>query len=433
MVLLITSDVKPGLLRALKPWVHDYLTSPVLREAAAARIKNALRARRLEQTARRATRTLEGWLSKIESAMKQFKPLSFDRSKTQDELAARILRGGKGQEDKSGPAYLLTASPDGKQGLLCDLYAPHTSGTRNAVAGFTIPESTVFLSIRSGNGLICINRFGRGRCRGEYRHAFPPELVQATGPIWNLAGSFHAGGYVVALNYGRRVTEEDALLLRGFALPGSFLGSVAGEVQDVSDSFLVLTRALALAADSPGDNGAHVLRMNEYAKTLARQLSLPARFIETISYSAQLHDVGKIYIHPDLLEKPLRLTAREFDLVKQHPLFGARILGDSPLLRVAKNIALTHHECWDGSGYPSGLSGNAIPIEGAIVKIADVYDALRAMHTYKSSNSHEDACRFILDGGGDGFHEIRPAHFHPDVLRAFRSIAGKFEEIYHSN
>jgi HD-GYP domain-containing protein (c-di-GMP phosphodiesterase class II) len=254
-----------------------------------------------------------------------------------------------------------------------------------------------------------------------------------TGPIRNLAASFHAGVYVIALNFGRRVTEEDALFLRGFALPGSFLGSVAGEVRDVSDSFLVLTRALALATDSPGDNGAHVLRMNEYARTLARYLSLPERFIRTISYSAQLHDVGKIYIHPDLLEKPLRLTSREFDLIKKHPILGARILGDSPLLKVARNIALTHHECWDGSGYPSGLSGNAIPIEGAIVKIADVYDAIRTMHAYKSSRSHEDACRLIFDGGGDGAHEVRPSHFHPDVHRAFRNVAGTFEEIYHAN
>lgn len=430
-ILIIPPDLKPGLLRALKPWIHDYLTTPVLREAAAARIKNALRSRQLLLDLQKAMGTLEGWLSRMETAMHQFEPLSFDRSKTQDELAVKVLRRMTGEKDR--PTCLLIAAPDGKCGLECDVYAVTSRGIQRIAAGLTIPESTVFLGIKSGHGLSHLNRFGRGRGREEFRYAFPPELIQVSGPIRNLAASFHAGVYVIALNYGRRVTEEDALSLRGFALPGSFLGSVAGEVRDVSDSFMVLTRALALASDSPGDNGAHVLRMNEYAKTLARYLSLPERFIRTISYSAQLHDVGKIYIHPDLLEKPLRLTSREFDLIKQHPVFGARILGDSPLLRVAKNIALTHHECWDGSGYPSGMSGNVIPIEGAIVKIADVYDALRTMHTYKSSRSHEDTCRLILDGGGDGFHEVRPSHFHPDVLRAFRNVAGKFEEIYHPN
>jgi HD-GYP domain-containing protein (c-di-GMP phosphodiesterase class II) len=161
-------------------------------------------------------------------------------------------------------------------------------------------------------------------------------------------------------------------------------------------------------------------------------MSLPESFIRTISYSAQLHDVGKFCIHPDLLKKPLRLTPHEFELVKKHTALGARILGDAPMLRVARNIALTHHECWDGSGYPAGLAGNAIPIEGAIIKVADVYDALRTMQTYKSSYTHDDAYRLILDGGGDECHDIRPSHFHPHALRAFRATAGKFEEIYHS-
>lgn len=427
-VLIVPPDIKPGLLKALKPWAQDYLTTPVLREAAMARIKNVLRMRHMEQAVERAGRTLEGWLSKMEGAILRFEPLSFDRSETQDELARRVL-----QAETGGPSHLLIAFPDGRQGLRCDLYVSSSPGPRKAAADLLIPESAVFLGIRSGNGLIRINRFGRGRRREEFHSAFPPELIQATGTIRNLAGSFSAGAYVLALNFRRRVTVDDALALRGLALPGSFLGGVAGEVRDVSDSFLVLTGALAMAADSPGDNGAHVLRMNEYAKILSRRLSLPDRFVRTISYSAQLHDVGKIYIHPDLLEKPLRLTPREFDLIKKHPVFGARILGDSPLLRVARNIALTHHECWDGSGYPQGLAGEAIPIEGAIVKIADVYDALRTMHTYKSSCSHEDACLMILDGSADGFHETRPSHFHPDVLRAFRKAATKFEEIYSAN
>jgi response regulator RpfG family c-di-GMP phosphodiesterase len=163
---------------------------------------------------------------------------------------------------------------------------------------------------------------------------------------------------------------------------------------------------------------------------MAERMKCSTRFVRTISYSAQLHDVGKIYIHPDLLDKPLRLTSHEFDLVKKHPLLGAKILGDSPALNVARNIALTHHECWDGSGYPAGLSGEAIPVEGAIVKIADVYDALRTMHSYKAPLSHDDACRFILGGGGDGLHEIRPAQFHPGALRAFGEASREFEDIY---
>jgi response regulator RpfG family c-di-GMP phosphodiesterase len=429
IILIVAADIKSGLLKALKPWVHDYLSTPVLREAAAARIKNAVRMKNLEQAAGKVVSNLQDWLSQLETVVNCFDPLAFDAARSQGDLARRLVRMIPNDRDK--PAYLMIAVPDGCMGLDCDLYAAGDGGAEKIVEHIKIPESAVFLRIKADSGLSYMNYFDRGGRLADLQASFPPVFLEAVGTIHNLAGFVYADSYVVAFNYGRPVTAEDALFLKGLALPGTFLGAVAGEVRDVSESFLVMTRALALATDSHRDNGAHVQRMNEYARTIAERMMLPDQFVQTISYSAQLHDVGKIYIHPDLLEKPLRLTPHEFELVKRHSALGARILGDAPMLRVARNIALTHHECWDGSGYPAGLAGNAIPLEGAIIKVADVYDALRTMHTYKSSYSHDDACRLILDGGGDECHEIRPSHFHPDAIRAFRETAGKFEEIYH--
>ncbi len=430
IILIAAADIKPGLLKALKPWVHDYLSTPVLREAAAVRIKNAIHMKNLEQAAGKAVSNLQDWLAQLETVVSCFDPLSFDAARLQVDLARRLVRMLPNDRDK--PAYLMVAVPDGRRGLDCDLYAAREGGTEKIVERIKILESAVFLRIKAENGLSYMNYFDRGGRHGDLQTSFPPELLEAVGTVHNLAGFVYLDTYVIALNYGRPVTAQDALFLKGLALPGTFLGSVASEVRDVSESFLVMAKALAIATDSYSDNGAHVHRMNEYARTIAEHMSLPESFIRTLSYSAQLHDVGKFCIHPDLLKKPLRLTPHEFDLMKKHTAHGARILGDAPMLRVARNIALTHHECWDGSGYPAGMAGNAIPIEGAIIKVADVYDALRTMQTYKSSYSHDDAYRIILDGGGDEGHDVRPSHFHPHALRAFRATAGKFEEIYHS-
>lgn len=429
IVLITTADIKPGLLKALKPWIHDYLGTPVLRESAAARIKNVIRMKNLEQAADKAVCNLQDWLSQLETVVNCFDPLAFDTARSQGNLARRLIRMLPNDGDK--PAYLMVAVPDGCMKLDCDLYAAGDEGTVKIVERIKIPESALFLRIKTDDSLSYVNYSDRGGSLADLQASLPPELLETVGTVHNLVGFVYLDAYVIAFNYGRPVTAEDALFLKGIALPGTFLCAVAGEFRDVSESFLVMARALAVATDSHRDNGAHVQRMNEYARIIAERMSLPDSFIRMISYSAQLHDVGKIYIHPDLLDKPLRLTAHEFELVKKHPSLGARILGDAPMLRVARNIALTHHECWDGSGYPAGLAGNAIPLEGAIIKLADVYDALRSMYPYKSSYSHDDACQIILAGGGDECHEIRPSHFNPDALRAFRATAGRFEEIYH--
>jgi putative two-component system response regulator len=165
------------------------------------------------------------------------------------------------------------------------------------------------------------------------------------------------------------------------------------------------------------DTGVHLKRMSQYCAAVSRRLVLSARTVDTILYAAPMHDVGKIGIPDSILLKPARLDARESEIMKMHTTIGAQILHGSRegFLRLGEVIALTHHERWDGRGYPRGLSGTQTPLVGYIVAIADVFDALTSKRPYKEAFPEDKAFSIIKDG--------RETHFHPDVCDAFFDIA----------
>ncbi len=170
----------------------------------------------------------------------------------------------------------------------------------------------------------------------------------------------------------------------------------------------VVTR-LAVAAEYRDDlTGAHTVRVGHFSALIARELGLPAEDVSLIRQAARLHDVGKIGIPDALLLKPGQFTPEEFERMKSHTLIGARILsgGQSRLLRLAEEIALSHHERWDGSGYPLGRAGEAIPLLGRIVAVADVFDALTQRRPYKPAWSVDDALQEIGAQAGRQFDPL---------------------------
>ena len=232
---------------------------------------------------------------------------------------------------------------------------------------------------------------------------------------------------IFAVNYGRDVTSYDASVLNSFVMQSLFMKSLSGQIRETESAFEYTVYALARASEANDeDTGNHILRVGDYCALIAEGLGLPADFVEALRIQATLHDVGKIHVHPDILKKPGKLTREEWVEMKKHTVHGPTIIGNHPRLAMASKIAASHHERWDGSGYPLGLKGEQIPIEGRILNIADQYDALRNKRSYKPALDHLTTYMIIAEGDG----RTLPQHFDPDVLRLFKKFHGRFEEIY---
>jgi response regulator RpfG family c-di-GMP phosphodiesterase len=161
------------------------------------------------------------------------------------------------------------------------------------------------------------------------------------------------------------------------------------------------------------ETGAHILRMSHYAQLIAAKLGMSQEFQRMLLSAAPMHDVGKLGTPDHILLKPGRLTSEEYEVMKNHTCIGHEILkgSSSPALQLAATIALTHHEKFDGSGYPEGLAEDSIPIEGRIVAVADVFDALTSVRPYKEAWDLPRAIEFLKEGSG--------THFDPRCVTAF--------------
>jgi putative two-component system response regulator len=209
----------------------------------------------------------------------------------------------------------------------------------------------------------------------------------------------------------------------------------AKELEFIQDVTILAMASLAETRDN--ETGNHLRRTQDYVRILAEHLQRHPRFssllspenIELIHKSAPLHDIGKVGISDAILLKPGKLTAEEFEVMKTHTVLGRDAieraelqLGRSaPFLIFAKEIAISHQEKWDGSGYPEKLAGERIPISARLMALADVYDALVSTRPYKKAMTHEQATKIIAEG--------RNSHFDPDILDAFLELQNKFREI----
>lgn len=208
------------------------------------------------------------------------------------------------------------------------------------------------------------------------------------------------------------------------------LEKVYNEVSKKSEEFRTLliniSERLSIIAEGYDEGtGHHIYRVKELSSFLARKLNLEDEEIESLTMFSSLHDIGKIFVPKEILLKPGKLTPEEWEIMKQHTTFAKRIL-DIPGFEKALSIALYHHENYDGTGYPYGLVGREIPINAQIVKIVDVYDALRSDRPYKRGLTHEESLNIILNGDG----RTSPEHFSKHLLKIFEEYNEEIRKLW---
>ena len=194
--------------------------------------------------------------------------------------------------------------------------------------------------------------------------------------------------------------------------------------EELRTACLQVVQCLGRASEyKDNETGMHVIRMSHFARALALAIGCDAQWCETLLNAAPMHDVGKIGIPDAILSKPGPLTDEEWMVMRKHPEIGAEIIGDGhgPVQSLARTIALTHHEKWDGSGYPAGLKGEQIPLSARIVSIADVFDALTSVRPYKRSWSVDEAFDLLRKESGK--------HFDPQLVPVFISLREEIERI----
>ena len=204
---------------------------------------------------------------------------------------------------------------------------------------------------------------------------------------------------------------------------------VEERTRQLREALLDTVQRLTLAAEyRDEDTYVHVKRISYYTAVIVKRLGIPQPEADLMFYSSPMHDIGKVGIPDTILLKPGPLTSGEFEIMKTHTTIGARILrgSGSPYLRSAEKFAVSHHERWDGSGYPMGLRGQDIPIEGRILGIIDQYDALRSRRPYKPALDHEEAVRILTVGN----EKSSPAQFDPKVLQIFKDCSSEFQDIF---
>ncbi|MBI4575878.1 MAG: HD domain-containing protein [Planctomycetes bacterium] len=355
-----------------------------------------------------------------------------------------VLEARKFTRADAGTIYLVEREPDGTEVLhfrvtQCDTLARRNNPPwdRGGLTGFKMPitQKSVagycaitgeILSIPDVYHLPPESTFTINRSFDEKNHYKTRSMMLV--PLKNPAGkvigvlqlinAMDGGGAVTA--FPRDLNE----LIFGMASQSAVAIQNTLLTTQLKAAYLDTIHRLAVAAEfRDNDTAAHIMRMSNYSALIAKRLRMTEEEIEVVRYASPMHDVGKIGISDLILLKPGKLTDEEFEEMKKHPIIGAKILegAHSEPLITSEVIALTHHEKFDGTGYPRGLKGEQIPMVGRIVALADVYDALTSQRCYKPAFPNEKALAIIREGSGK--------HFDPQCVDAFLDIVDQVLEV----
>ncbi len=352
-------------------------------------------------------------------------------SKALDQVLTVTGPGVQG-EDRNRPDYLCIFYEHKERPVLTgEIFRFTPQGVVTFASDVEIDKESCTSLHLTEEDIFAINASKDARSFQAFQQRFHPVIRELIAdPLRNCVGYHTHGetlGMIIGFNYPEEVTRYDGEVMKTLAVTVSSLATLAQQITEIKEGFIYLIEALTRASESNDeDTGNHVVRINTYSKHLSMLMGLSETFCNEIGLVAQMHDVGKIHTPSDILRKPGLLTPEESAVMKQHTLQGEIILGSAPRLSMARNIAGAHHENYDGTGYPRGLKGDEIPLEAQIVKLVDVYDALRSPRPYKAALSHEQALRIIFSSD----ERVNASHFNPVLLDLLHREAAAFGDIY---
>ncbi len=421
VVMVTALSAKEERIKSIEAGAEDFISKPFDHTELLTRIKMLLKMKELNDRLASAYGTITNMVHFGETMAMSFDPLRFDILPRLDDIVRHILRGRLEQTDK--PEIVIVGFVD--ENATWQWYQ-YDSALRELHRTWLRSEPMKYLNIPS-NDNAQIFYYNEEDLESSGYGLFIDLLKARSITVSNMVCFMSRMFCIFGVNYGKIISRFDAEVMNSIVMQSLFLKSLAGQVKETEHAFDYLVHVMARAAEANDeDTGNHILRVGEYCALLAKQLGMSEKFTGIIRVQSMLHDVGKIHVHPDILKKPGKLTAEEYEEMKKHTISGANILGDHVRLTLAKKTCLSHHERWDGSGYPYALKGEQIPLEGMIMNIADQYDALRNARVYKPAFDHNKTFGIITEGDG----RTLPHHFDPQVLMAFKETASQFEEVY---
>lgn len=432
--LIVTSAATESelLLEALNLGIHQYLVKPLEHNQLARVLQKSIEAIRLNRfthhhttTITSAYRTINEMLDEGEEPLERPEMSTDDYDQHLDRMVHKIMQRTDSEHQNHPTLLLMSLATEASDELQWRWYE---LDCHNRLTRYNCNDSSpsAFTQPHQKPELYYLN--------DQYQRPPDPllhevlERVEVCGASpHNLVWYRNGATIVCAVNYPKPITSLELSIIKGFAVQLHYLNKICFQQHETEEAFFYTIASLARAAEaSDDDTGDHIVRVGQYCAALANELALPSHMAQKLVRHSQLHDIGKIHIAPQLLHKPGRLSDAERLIMKEHTIFGAKIIGTHPRLDTARKIALHHHEHWDGSGYPYGLQGEQIPLEARITCLADTYDALRSKRSYKQALAHAEANRIINQGD----QITDPTHFDPQILAAFNRIHDRFDAIY---